>query len=114
MAEHNGDFSEEAEYKRQQKREKMQRRRIRERIAEGRGTPEEIAAIKDFEAGYAWEMPVREAGSSSSSRSYDAGEDETGEDGEGEFHIHIPGWLKVAGVVAIFIGAIALGGRPPK
>lgn len=57
MADHNGDFSDEAEWKRLLKREKMQRRRIRARIEEGRATPEEIQAITDFEAGEPWAMP---------------------------------------------------------
>lgn len=74
MADHNGDFSDEAEYKRLLKREKMQRRRIRERIREGRATPEEIAAIEDFEAGNAWDMPETPRARSRAAQGEESGE----------------------------------------
>ena len=60
MADHNGDYSPEAERARQLKREKMQRRRIRERIREGRATDLEIEAMDIWDEGSeAWEAIAR-------------------------------------------------------
>ena len=60
MADHNGDYSPEAERARQLKREKMQRRRIRERIREGRATDLEIEAMEIWDEGSeAWEAIAR-------------------------------------------------------
>lgn len=56
MADHNGDYSPEAEYKRKLKREKVQRSRIRARIEEGRATDSEIAAIDAWERGEPWAL----------------------------------------------------------
>jgi len=56
MADHNGDYSPEAEHTRQLKREKMQRRRIRQRIDEGRATDNERVAMALWDEGtHAWE-----------------------------------------------------------
>lgn len=58
MAEHNGDYSEEAERKRKMKREKVQRSRVRKRIDEGRATDSEMLAMQLWDDGYAWEYPL--------------------------------------------------------
>ncbi len=62
MAEHNGDYSPEAEYKRKMKREKVQRSRIRKRIDEGRATAMEIAAMEAWDNGEDWNLGEREPG----------------------------------------------------
>jgi hypothetical protein len=62
MAEHNGDYSPEAEYKRKMKREKVQRSRIRKRIDEGRATAMEIAAMDAWDNGEDWNLGEREPG----------------------------------------------------
>ena len=56
MADHNGDFSPEAEHRRKMKREKVQRSRIRKKIEDARATALEIAAIEAWDNGEEWTM----------------------------------------------------------
>lgn len=56
MADHDGDYSPEREHQRQLKREKMQRRRIRQRIDEGYASALEHKAMELWESGqHEWE-----------------------------------------------------------
>lgn len=118
MAEHNGDYSPEAEYKRKQKREKVQRARLRERIAQGRATDQDIACIQAWERGdLAWEEIMQAytevkaetahaPRASGSPRTRKASEpEEAGEVGS----MKVWGWI--GGGIAAFVGGLWLLGK---
>lgn len=118
MAEHNGDYSPEAEYKRKQKREKVQRARIRQRIAEGRATNQDLVCIQEWERGaLPWEEIMqaytevkaetsRAPASSGSPRTRKVSEpEEAGEVGS----LKVLGWI--GGGIAAFVGGLWLLGK---
>lgn len=94
MPEHNGDYSPEMEHKRKLKREKVQRSRIRKRIAEGRATDSELAAMQAWEEGYEWDL----TGESAQQAAFVEPEQET---------TSIPwvGWI-AGGLLAAFFGSM--------